>query len=1711
MSEFEPVMSELGIARSPLQSHMLALSTALVVVISGAMLARAAVLPQAAGNIAMVAQEVSLGFGTTFGNASSYVATMIDTANAAMSASTARVVSARDAYQSSSPLAAVDAASLVSIFVKNYHSADMTVDVPSTQLASVPPVTVADLYASVLDAYAFVTTPPSIVLTMQHASVALGAEAYSSIATAFSAYGSLIDRLQTMETAAGSATFNSLASIPDAAVHMSVAIGNTVVDATHAAIYTDVSASYGIAAAAPASARATVVFMGVTGSILAGATARVPALATAAYLRATAAPATLAPALAQAVFGAEYAAATRFVGATDAISGRYLALVEGAGSVAYQGTAGSLALTQTFSRAPAAVEDAYLGALGKGAVALAAVTPASSLAAVALAAQPALSLGEQTALTVYQTIHSIFNSTTNALATLFGPTVPEIITAPPTAAPSATSTPTLVLATSTPAAGGVPAIRQTVNTYPTYTTLVQGISQNALDQALASLRSGILATTAGMIQPVAAQGATNATTIQYVNMIQDLSNLTVHNGDFKGGTFDSGNLTNGISVSATNGTFTNLTGTTADFTSIIGGPSTLATTTVAGKLAINGNASITGSLTIGTTTITGPLAVSGTATLGPIVTAGSFVATSSEATSTFAGSLAIDTNGFVYATSTKDVGIGVLSPAALLAIRNSTSTQPVFTASSAAGTELYRITDAGFVGIGTTTPLSRLAVSGGATIGADYNVAAPANGLLVEGSLGIGTTTTDAALSLLQRTNGDPIISAYRATDTAPSGDFISYKSAAGAPLFRVDNSGNITGGGIINTGSVTITSTSSPQFRVQYDPTNEWTMTTTATGSTTLGVNGTAPALTFTPQSNATSTFSFTNATSNSILSIDTLHGRIGIGTTTPASILDIYGTDALHLPVGTSGERPSMALTGQVRYNTTTHQFEGYGDNAVWQGLGGVINPAQTTYITAGVDDFLRFVTASVERMTITNTGLIGIGTTTPFAQFSLAGSAGSATPLFAISTSTAAYATSTALAIDSNGNLSLQNGAGLSVGGALTVSGKSLFANATSTAFFATTASSTNLFAANASFGSLTANSLSLASPLAVASGGTGQSSFPASSLLYGSGTGALQSVATSTLTGTSITIGGSGALVGGTGLTANLNLANANTWTALQTFSNGISLTGSKLTNLANGTNPNDAVNYSQLTAMAVGLDPVNPIATPGIIDDSLSTPPVSPVNEEGYIVGPSPTGAWAGLAGHMLEWSSATSAWVDVLTRAVAVGDRFGIAFETGTPAGGLAGKTADIATFTNATPGTYAYTFTTPVNTMTTAIDGVDSHDVGHMYYYNATSTAWVDFATGVTPVAGNGLSLNGAVLSLNLANANTWTGLQQFNANASTTELTTTGSTYLATLGGNVGIGTTTPWGQLSVNPNGITGPAFVIGSSTATDFVVANSGNVGIGTTTPGSLLSLGNTGGINFTLATSTFSTTGGINLTSGCFAVNGVCAGTGSGTVGTGTQGQLPFYNAAGTNLVATSSIFLAQNGNVGIGTTTPNWNLQIAGIRPSFALTDTSAGTNLKHWLFSGMGGNLYIGTSTDAYATSTPSALTILNNGNVGIGTTSPFTTLGVVGNQRIKTTTNMDNAFTVENASATSTLAVSTLDSSSNIFSVASSTGQSFFEIMAGGNVGIGTTSPETTLTVVGAICAARSAGTQTTAWRYRAGRHLCQQLFAHRRVRRRRDVPDF
>lgn len=105
---------------------------------------------------------------------------------------------------------------------------------------------------------------------------------------------------------------------------------------------------------------------------------------------------------------------------------------------------------------------------------------------------------------------------------------------------------------------------------------------------------------------------------------------------------------------------------------------------------------------------------------------------------------------------------------------------------------------------------------------------------------------------------------------------------------------------------------------------------------------------------------------------------------------------------------------------------------------------------------------------------------------------------------------------------------------------------------------------------------------------------------------------------------------------------------------------------------------------------------------------------------------------------------------------------------------------------------------------------------------YNGTCVA--TGAGTVTSVATDSTLTGGPItttgtLGLNLANANWWTGLQNF-ALASTSQFTATSSVYLATTGGNVGVGTTSPTAKLSVHARATETNSllFAVASSTAT-----------------------------------------------------------------------------------------------------------------------------------------------------------------------------------------------------------------------------------------------------------------------------------------------------
>lgn len=170
-------------------------------------------------------------------------------------------------------------------------------------------------------------------------------------------------------------------------------------------------------------------------------------------------------------------------------------------------------------------------------------------------------------------------------------------------------------------------------------------------------------------------------------------------------------------------------------------------------------------------------------------------------------------------------------------------------------------------------------------------------------------------------------------------------------------------------------------------------------------------------------------------------------------------------------------------------------------------------------------------------------------------------------------------------------------------------------------------------------------------------------------------------------------------------------------------------------------------------------------------------------------------------------------------------------------------------------------------------------------------------------------------------------------------------------------------------------------------------------------------------------------------------------------GSGAQGQTLVFDGAGVP-VATSSLFVASSGHVGIGTTTPSSALMVVGtttlagdLLPD-ANNTYSLGSSALRWkeVFVGPG-TIHVGEDGNfgsfGYSTSsnylifdpdgdTTHEVVFTDLGQVGIGTTTPTANLVVNGT------------------------------TGQNLFQIATSTNQNILVVDQGGNVGIGTTSPD-------------------------------------------------
>ncbi len=294
-------------------------------------------------------------------------------------------------------------------------------------------------------------------------------------------------------------------------------------------------------------------------------------------------------------------------------------------------------------------------------------------------------------------------------------------------------------------------------------------------------------------------------------------------------------------------------------------------------------------------------------------------------------------------------------------------------------------------------------------------------------------------------------------------------------------------------------------------------------------------------------------------------------------------------------------------------------------------------------------------------------------------------------------------------------------------------------------------------------------------------------------------------------------------------------------------------------------------------------------------------------------------------------------------------------------------------------------------------------------------------------------------------------------------------------------------------------------------------NGGNVGIGTTTPDVLLTVGNenTGAgldanevFQFAGGSSVYGTVrnGTHNLYTGLVSTEGFI----------GTQTSHPFALRTGGN----NRLWIDASGNVGIGTTSPSARLEVAGSGTVFEVNGGDGGVSIADFYrngnaspvlaIRGAGNNAELvlteGNASKAWTlgidTSNADAFTISEdtgfgtndhfvidaNGDVGIGTTSPEGRLDIY-----QGPSGAENRFLVD-LSSNSNRTLTFSNPGSGAFAIQNTltnngTAAALSLNPNGGNVGIGTTSPTAKLHVAGEAVADYFTATSTSATTTLAG----------------------
>jgi hypothetical protein len=868
--------------------------------------------------------------------------------------------------------------------------------------------------------------------------------------------------------------------------------------------------------------------------------------------------------------------------------------------------------------------------------------------------------------------------------------------------------------------------------------------------------------------------------------------------------------------------------------------------------------------------------------------------------------LRLDTNG--------NIGIGTTSPYSKLSIQNlaTDSTAPLFTIASStatATTTLFTVLNSGNVGIGIASPLYRLHTYS--------NTANTSNILYIEnGDNSSGTSDSVMQIVVGGNSAGDPKtiysvpgqINYSIGIDNSDGNKFkINYNADLGTNnSITIDNSGNVGIG------------TSTPNSPLSVTGWTRFNSSPTANNpSSGKGIevayrtdSGNDYGLIQTYDRDASVFKSLRLEGSNIILNGLGGSGNVGIGTTSPDNLLTISPTLSGAINIRPLTEPSTVSATQRLQFSHQNGVALGYLQMGYDTDAGDLTRYTDLSLISTQANSKLIFGTNSIEQMRINEGGLVGIGTTSPWAKLSVHPSAlGSSVPEFAIGSSSATH-----FIVDGGGNVGI---------GTASPTGNLHIRNTGTLSYSATSYqdqhalilqqnSSTNYFS-NIRFqnGSNLENFIGVVQD----SNGAGDFFFKAH---QGSGVyNELLRIKSNGNVGIGTTApnftSGSGLEIQVAG-TATLRLDNSSDSRAFE-----IQATGSSVDFLG--------ANGSQPFRFKVGAIERAVFAADGNVGIGTTSP-------------------YSKLSIHANNGETNTTL--------------FNIASST---------ATATTTLFTVLNSGNVGIGITNPnaklvVNGTNAAIDIAEA----------GTSLFRAELGANASYLSTIGA--NNLFLRTNQVTALTINGTNQ---NVTIAQNLTVSGTGNSTFSGNVGVGSTTPWAKLSVNPSalGVGVPEFAIGSSSATHLIVDGGGNVGIGTASPSYKLTVsGVSDGIAIMPSDSPYGTR--------TIIVGGGPSGLGAtsdvmtefnGVFNTNDSSLVTDFTGYAFRTSGSEKMRLTPSGNLGIGTTSPYSKLSIHA---------NNGETNSA----------LFTIASSTATATSTHFIVT--NIGSVGIGTASPGAALEI-------------------------------------------------------------------------------------------------------------------